>query len=217
MENTNLWLIKLDKAKPGVTLSRKVFEDVREYYMKSFSHDVKLVTEHRSGFFEDLKPRMKQVIMDYMFKIKYEKFEHIFADCSVDFMREMVNSSEFLYYTAQQDRDYEDPYFYQFDTKNSKDNLPVIIEAFEKSNDLFVILEGHIHIMDMAGMYDYGVISKGSYFGDINILLDRTNPFSYFYNPFQTSALQLLKIPRKAFIDICNKYPLEKDLLVQTA
>ena len=41
--------------------------------------------------------------MDYMFKIKYAQFEDIFADCSTDFMREMVNSSEFLYYTAQQD------------------------------------------------------------------------------------------------------------------
>jgi len=37
--------------------------------------------------------------------------------------------------------------------------------------------------MDMAGMYDYGIIKSGSYFGDINILLGKSNPYSFFFNP----------------------------------
>jgi hypothetical protein len=37
--------------------------------------------------------------------------------------------------------------------------------------------------MDQAGMYDYGVIKSGSYFGDVSLLLNKPEQFSFFYNP----------------------------------
>jgi len=37
--------------------------------------------------------------------------------------------------------------------------------------------------MDKNGLYEYGNLKAGSYFGDISILLDQPEEFSYFYNP----------------------------------
>ena len=52
--------------------------------------------------------------------------------------------------------DTEDKYF--------KDPLdqPLIIEAFQPENDIYLILSGYIHIMDSTGMYGYGIIRSGS-------------------------------------------------------
>lgn len=52
-----------------------------------------------------------------------------------------------------------------------------------------MILSGSIYIMDSTGMYGYGILRSGSYFGDISILLNKVNQYSYFYNPFQEKPL----------------------------
>lgn len=36
--------------------------------------------------------------------------------------------------------------------------LPVIEEAYEPSKNLYLILSGTVHIMDQAGLYNYGII-----------------------------------------------------------
>ena len=38
--------------------------------------------------------------------------------------------------------------------------------------------------MEAIGLYNYGILKKGSYFGDISILLNKPNEFSYLYDPF---------------------------------
>ena len=43
-EAITLWLVRLDRLKQTV-LSRKVFDDVRDYYTRKFKHDTKLVVE----------------------------------------------------------------------------------------------------------------------------------------------------------------------------
>jgi len=68
---TNLWLIKLDKAKPGVNLPRKVFNDVRGFYKTQFKHEIMLVKEDKQRFFYKLKPRIQKDILDQMFENKY--------------------------------------------------------------------------------------------------------------------------------------------------
>jgi hypothetical protein len=37
--------------------------------------------------------------------------------------------------------------------------------------------------MNKAGLFNYGILGQGSYFGDISLFLDEPNQFSYFYNP----------------------------------
>jgi len=58
-----MWLIKLDKAKPQVILSRKVFEDVRDYYVKKFKQDTTSVLFDRD-FFNQIKPKIKKTLID---------------------------------------------------------------------------------------------------------------------------------------------------------
>lgn len=67
--------------------------------------------------------------------------------------------------------------------------LPVIEEAYEPSKNLYLILSGTVHIMDQAGLYNYGIIQTGSYFGDVSILTQRPNKYSYMYDPHQQKPL----------------------------
>ena len=41
----------------------------------------------------------------------------------------------------------------------------------EMSSKVYFILSGEIYIMSKDGNIDYGVLSEGSYFGDISVLL----------------------------------------------
>ena len=43
-------------------------------------------------------------------------------------------------------------------------------------------------------MFEYGRIHEGSYFGDISLLHERPEEFSYYYNPFSANATQLISI-----------------------
>jgi len=79
-----MWLIKLDKAKPQVILSRKVFEDVRDYYVKKFKQDTTSVLFDRD-FFNQIKPKIKKTLIDLVNNQNYQHFKCIFEDCSKDF------------------------------------------------------------------------------------------------------------------------------------
>jgi hypothetical protein len=48
--------------------------------------------------------------------------------------------------------------------------------------------------MNREGMYEYGIIHEGSYFGDISLLLNEENEFSYHYNPFYKKPVQMLSL-----------------------
>jgi len=99
-----------------------------------------------------------------------------------------------------------------------RDNeLPIIEFSGKKSKRVHFILEGKAHIMNKEGLYEYGILEKGSYFGDISILLDKSSEYSYFYNPYNEKPLLMLSIFADDFIRICNEYPLAKDILTQRA
>lgn len=192
-EMINLWLISLDKMMPEL-LSKKVFKDVRDFYVKKQKIETQLVLKNQ--FFNKLKPRLQTIIIDAVYKLKYEHFKNIFEGCSTGFQREIITQGKMRYYSAKQEED-----------MNVNDMneivMPVIDDAFQHSRHIYLILYGTVNIMDQSGMYDYGVIKAGSYFGDISILLNQPNNYAYFYNPHQENALQLLRIKRSDFLDIC--------------
>lgn len=66
-------------------------------------------------------------------------------------------------------------------------------------------------------MYDYGLIKGGSFFGDISLLLNKPNEYSFFYNPHQEKPLQMLKLSAEQFLNICKKYPVEHEIWVERA
>lgn len=71
--------------------------------------------------------------------------------------------------------------------------------------------------MSKDGLLDYGSLQEGSYFGDISILLNEPNQFSYYYNPFNTRPTLLLQIEKETFQRICKLNPLSHEELVRKA
>ena len=117
------------------------------------------------------------MVLDSIYNTKYQYFKHLFEDCCQDFSRDILTNSRFVYYTPKQEEDNEDEF------QKMETYLPVIEEAFKPAKNLFLVLSGQVHIMDQAGMYDYGLIKGGSFFGDISLLLGKPNEYSFFYNP----------------------------------
>ena len=53
--------------------------------------------------------------------------------------------------------------------------------------------------MNKEGLYEYGILPDGSYFGDISILFDEPNEYSYFYNPSAEIPIQMLSVDSELF------------------
>lgn len=64
--------------------------------------------------------------------------------------------------------------------------------------------------MDPSGMIEYARLSEGSYFGDISILNDLPNYFSYYVDPFDNKPLELLEVDKQSFLKLLDWYPLAK-------
>ena len=98
-----------------------------------------------------------------------------------------------------------------------KIKMPVIQEAGQKSVKIYFILSGHIHIMNKNGLFDYGRLEEGSYFGDISTLQNELNEYSYFSNPHIDKSVQLLSIDSEKFLKICEKYQFSKEMMKEKA
>lgn len=71
--------------------------------------------------------------------------------------------------------------------------------------------------MNKDGQYEYGVLNEGSYFGDISLLLNEANEFSYYYNPYSEKAINLLQIDGDVFMKICENNPVCHEILLNRA
>lgn len=71
--------------------------------------------------------------------------------------------------------------------------------------------------MNKEGLYEYGILSDGSYFGEISVLFDQPNEYSYFYNPNADKPIQMLTVEADLFTQICKKHPLSMETLVKRA
>jgi hypothetical protein len=70
-----------------------------------------------------------------------------------------------------------------------------------------MILTGQIFIMDKFGMIEYGVLQEGSYFGDISIIFDEPNQYSYFYDPYSVKKpLQMLSVEASTFKKLLDEF-----------
>ena len=92
-----------------------------------------------------------------------------------------------------------------------------LIEAGKMSKRVYFILSGTVHIMNKEGLYEYGTLSEGSYFGDISILTRQPNNYSYFFNSKGEKHLFLLSLDNLAFISICDNFKYSKEILLQRA
>lgn len=155
-------------------------------------------------------------MLDLLFEKKYELFQDIFEDCSPEFKRRVVRCFEFRMYLP----DRHDPRKQNPSLLNpNKIDLPYIFEAFSYSTHIHFIQSGKVFIMDPKGLYQYAVLQKGSYFGDISILLGKPNVFSYMFNPFQTEKKPLMtfRVEKKLFLEIIKEFPYEHENWIERA
>lgn len=82
------------------------------------------------------------------------------------------------------------------------------------SDKVYFLISGLVHIMDKNGLYEYGIIHEGSYFGDISLLLDEPNEYSYCYNPFQDRPIQFLELDASVFKQICRAFPCSYEVML---
>lgn len=98
-----------------------------------------------------------------------------------------------------------------------KEIRPQILMAGQISKKVYYLMSGMIHIMDKNGIYEYGIIHEGSYFGDISAIFDEPNEYSFCYNPYSERSIQLLAIDADDFIKICRSYPCSFEVVLQRA
>ena len=85
-------------------------------------------------------------------------------------MREIFSNTVFHYIVPESNKDKE--ILKNMDLPNwiKCKHHPVIEKAGEYPKNVYFITSGKIHLMDKNGLYDYGYIQEGSYFGDISLL-----------------------------------------------
>ena len=115
--------------------------------------------------------------------------------------------------------------FHQLVDKADKQNLPFITqndlpaleEQDEHSKYVSFIIKGKVHIMDKTGLYEFGVLETGSYFGDISTITGMPNAYSYLYNPYGKKSLNLLSIKAQDFKKLLERYSLAREIFNQAA
>jgi len=71
--------------------------------------------------------------------------------------------------------------------------------------------------MDKHGMYEYGLIHEGGYFGDISLIFDEPNEYSYCFNPFSGRSVQVLSLDAEEFLNICKSHPCSFEVMLERA
>ena len=71
--------------------------------------------------------------------------------------------------------------------------------------------------MDKDCLFEYGTLSEGSIFGDISLLTNEPNNYSYFFNTINDKHLFVLTLDSLEFAKICDDFPFSKEILKQRA
>jgi hypothetical protein len=85
------WLIALGKVKCGGNLNYQITNGTRIFFNLKYKWDVNVV--QKTYFFEILKPRTQQKVLDTCYQNYYKMFEHAFEGCDIAFKREIIKAS----------------------------------------------------------------------------------------------------------------------------
>jgi signal-transduction protein with cAMP-binding, CBS, and nucleotidyltransferase domain len=132
-------------------------------------------------------------------------------------MREIFSNTKFHYIVPESDKDKEFLKKMDLPTWIKCTNYPIVENAGETPKNVYFITSGAIHLMDNNGLYDYGILREGCCFGDVSLLLEEPEEFSYFYDPYHSKPILMLEVPSKKFLEICERYPLAKEVMKMRA
>ena len=80
-----MWLIGLDKARKKLLLPKSIFVQVRNFYQAKFNNQAVDILD--TTFYSQLKPRLKQSVVDEIFAKFYLLFHEIFDGTERKFQR----------------------------------------------------------------------------------------------------------------------------------
>lgn len=125
--------------------------------------------------------------MENIFSFKSKLFADVFDECQREFKFEVFCNFQFKFYPLEHPQQKSANIF-------DKDlvEFPQITKAGDYVTHLYFVINSKVHVMDKEGMYDYAIITKGGYFGDISIMLDCPNAFSYMYDPDEEAEPPML-------------------------
>ncbi len=93
--------------------------------------------------------------------------------------------------------------------------------------NVYFIIKGQVFFTNESGTFHYFKLGAGSYFGDINILLDHPSSYSVQYDNYifilsfsfdeNAEPVLILAVKREKFLKICDKFPDSKRVLVEMA
>jgi len=72
------------------------------------------------------------------------------------------------------------------------------------SEGVYFIILGQIIVMDSTGKFKYTTLSEESFFGEMSLLLNEPNQYSYFYDPYDRPVTAIY-ISRDDFEKICSE------------
>jgi len=106
----------------------------------------------------------------------------------------MKSDFKYLGYQKQEDGNGEEEEEEEYLPFFKDIEIPVVEQSGRTSRTVNFIISGQIHIMNKDGLFDYGIIGEGGYFGDISVLLDEPENFSYFFNPYSGKPTLMLSL-----------------------
>jgi len=161
---------------------QSVMQDVRQYFRADRVYSYRNLTSNVE-FFNEIAPSIQNSLIQTCFNKFVKKFRIFFnAIQDVNFTKELISCLGLkIYYDTQK-----------------------IIKQGAQSPGLHFILRGKVVIV-YRGL-PILTLGENSFFGE-SLLLDRNLGLEYIANDDRAHELKCLYIPRKAFLDICYRYP----------
>lgn len=106
-EELDQWLINLNHAVRDRDVSAWTYSAIREFHSCNFYKNTDAILH--TQLFQNLKPRMKKLVLDLIFKPYYKIFETALKGCQIEFMRMIFEHCQYEYYYCNWDQDQDIP------------------------------------------------------------------------------------------------------------
>lgn len=199
IENIELWLRKLEKARPK-NFSKNLYDSIKDYTYQSYYLDFKQIND--AEFFEQLKPRIRHRLVNQLFRNFIANFFYMFNDAEFEAGCEFT--SNFLCNVY------------------SRLYLPenVIISQGDKFECLMMIHQGCVSMQlklghDDNSEHEFFILPTYSYFGDYQLLFDLKS--QVIYRGKENKLMITLCLDKKIFLELMEEYPEARKLYVERA
>ena len=189
-EDLNEWLIKLSKSNKTKIMSHEYFNHISKFYNNLWNRDYQSI--QKSKYFNQLKPSLKDELLDHLFSNIYNDFESFFRDHDPRFCREIVKEMQFQTFELF-------PLYmekYNEDTGSIPPIQPrILLEKGKVPFAVFFIVKGEVYAGNTTGKYMYFKFSQNSVMGETHLISGL--PYSYSVFHHEAESVSAFVIPGK--------------------